>query len=217
MRIISKFHDFYDGVQRQGMDKDVVYVRETKDVDLDKKYGVEFYSTHSSSCSVHHHIIGYCGKIFKVCEVIMSYDYIADHERLLFYKYKDFREYMIRYRLGSEWDFKPRKWWPSSYRKFDEQDTNVFLGIFHEYNTPLFLISSGKREGKNYKLTINPRLKDLEFQKVKDSYTAYQDIFQYVAGVLNSPENKMVKISDKDKIAKHGFDKWSFRQKGPKK
>lgn len=35
MRIISKFHDYYDGVMQHGFDESVVYVRQPSDIDLE--------------------------------------------------------------------------------------------------------------------------------------------------------------------------------------
>lgn len=51
----------------------------------------------------------------------------------------------------------------------------------------------------------------LEFFKVFDPYQAFQELSMWV-GNMNSPENNMVQLSDKELIAKHGFDKWSFRK-----
>lgn len=221
MRIIAKKSDYYDAVMKTGMDREVVYVRETKEVELDKKFGLDYLSSRHSggydtSHSVHLCLLGYCGYIFKI--------YILERSgakygtaNWFFYDYEEFKKYMLSMGLGSKYDFGTSRWWPGTYQKFDEQDTKALRELFHEYNTPLFLIHSKNRDGKKQKLTLGPILKELEFQKQKDPYTAYQDIFQYVAGHLNKPENTMVKISDLDKIHKHGFDKWSFRKMPTKK
>jgi hypothetical protein len=221
MRIINR--DYYDVIMKTGMDREVVYVRETKEVELDKKFGLDYLcSKHTSagygqwSHSVHLCLLGYCGYIFKIYVVKQTH---SDLEPItdFFYSYEEFKEFMLGCGLGSKYDFSASRWWPGSYQKFDEQDTKALTGLFHQYNTPLFLISSENRDGKKQKLTLGPILKDLEFQRQKDPYTAYQDIFQYVAGHLNKAENTMVKISDKDKIHKHGFVKWSFRKMPTKK
>lgn len=224
MRIIAKKSDYYDAIMKTGMDREVVYVRETKQVELDKKFGLDYLSSrhvgysdgvNRGSHSVHLCFLGYCGYVFKV--------YIVEHKprdlfyKRVFYNYEEFKGYMLESGFGSKYDFSTSRWWPGSYQKFDEQNTKPLIELFHQHNTPLFLISSENRDGKKQKLTLGPILKDLEFQRQKDPYTAYQDIFQYVAGHLNRPENTMVKISDKDKIHKHGFDKWSFRKMPTKK
>src|ERR1700677_1432800 len=218
MRIISKMHDYYDGVMKTGMDREVVYLRENKEIELKHKFDLGFSSNHkSSNHEVNTLILGYCGQIFKVYEVRSSSS--ADAKwRYIFYNYEDFKKFSLSNKLGSQFDFGERRWWPSGYQKFRDLDTKMFIELFHAYQTPLFIFTNVYRYSSKdtHTIELGPCLQDLQFQKIKDPYTAYQDIFQFVAGTLNKPENKMVKLSDKDKIAKHGFDKWSFRQKGPK-
>jgi len=56
-------------------------------------------------------------------------------------------------------------------------------------------------------------LKDIQFYRVMDAYTLFQEIEMWVGGVLASSGNPMVEIKDdKVKAAKHGFDEWSFRK-----
>lgn len=58
-----------------------------------------------------------------------------------------------------------------------------------------------------------PTLKDVEFFKVMDAYTIYQELEMWIGGVLPNAGRPMVTISDHDKVGKHGFDpKWSFRR-----
>jgi hypothetical protein len=70
---------------------------------------------------------------------------------------------------------------------------------------------------QSYELVINPLLKKYSFFKMRDPFSAHQELYQFVGGYLKQPTRPMVEISDKDKVHKHGFDKWSFRQKGTKK
>lgn len=222
MRIISKFRDYYDGVMKTGMDREVVYVRDAKDIPLEKPLQIGFTTKHTTSYSdgqksgsytVWTTFLGYCGLIYKV------YMVTGDLGRFAFYDYEEFKEFMLKYKLGSSYDFAERRWWPGRYQDFKDYDTTSMVELFHKFQTPLFLLNHERsyRSGDKTTITLGPCLKDCGFQKIKDPYSTYQDIFQFVAGVLNKPDAKMVKISDKDKIAKHGFDKWSFRQKGPKK
>lgn len=209
MRIISKFHDYYDSVQRQGMDKDVVYVREKKislikDTSRVADRGVPHVGT------VHLRYLGFCGQIYRV------YIVKATGITYITYDFEDFKEVSMRFGLTAKYDFGRSKWWPGRFQEFRDENTDYLLELFHQHQVPIFLIEPSEIRHKNT-LILNPNLKDLDFQTVKDTYTTYQDIYQYVAGVLNSPENKMVKISDKDKISKHGFDKHSFRKLPTKK
>lgn len=64
-------------------------------------------------------------------------------------------------------------------------------------------------------------LKSVKFFKVKDPYTAFQELDMYISGVLGQQGKETINISDKDRIYQHGFDGYSFRkppgEKGRKK
>lgn len=205
MRIISPFRDFYDVVMRQGMDRDIVYLREPKDINIKRKYELGYhYMARYSSMHVHMRLLGYCGQIYHVFEVVRT---LTGHP--------DFSEFYFTYDAfkAAGYGKSERRWWgKSDYEKFVEQDVSSALALFHEHQVPLFLIELSRDKYKENVIHLNPNLKKLDFQKFKDPYTTYQDIFQYVSGVLNSRENYMVKVSDKVKAEKHGFDKWSFRK-----
>lgn len=216
MRIISNFHDYYDVVMKTGMDRNVVYIRNEKTVELNKKYQLDWLHSHiGSHTTVHMHFLGYCGQIFKVFQV--EYHQAFGVARHFFYSYEEFKNFMISNKFGNERDFFKRRWWPSAYYRMQEYDTKPLLELFHLHQHPLFLITSRRYTGQSPRLILSPTLRRLQFYKVKDTYTTYQDIFQFTSGVLNTRENDMVKISDKDKIHKHGFDKWSFRKMPSKK
>lgn len=69
-------------------------------------------------------------------------------------------------------------------------------------------------QGTGMVWNVNPdTLKDIEFYRIVDPYTAFQEISMWVGGVLPRNPNPMVEITDdKVKISKHGFDKFSFRK-----
>jgi len=54
-------------------------------------------------------------------------------------------------------------------------------------------------------------LKDVGFAKRVDVWQANQQIDMFVGSILAREEDRMVKLSDKEMIAKHGFDEVSFR------
>jgi len=67
----------------------------------------------------------------------------------------------------------------------------------------------GKRN-REYKIVYNECLKDLEFFKLIDTFTAFQELQMYF-GAMAQPNKPIPHISDKDMVSIKGFDKWSFR------
>jgi len=58
---------------------------------------------------------------------------------------------------------------------------------------------------------------DLRFQKVVDSFTAFQEISMFISGVLGQTENPMITTSDRDLAISKGFTQLSFRKKPTKR
>lgn len=61
-------------------------------------------------------------------------------------------------------------------------------------------------------IMLNPCLRTLQFEKVKDPWTAFQEIMQFISGVLGQPARETVDITDRDMARQKGFDDWSFRR-----
>jgi hypothetical protein len=51
----------------------------------------------------------------------------------------------------------------------------------------------------------------MEFQKVLDPFTAYQELEMWISGVLGQNPQPL-EVSDEVKIQQHGFNEWSFRK-----
>ena len=79
-----------------------------------------------------------------------------------------------------------------------------------ELDTPIFVVYSDKYDSPN--LIINPSLKDMGFQKIFDPYTCFQEIDMFLSGIMQSPEKKMVNLTDKDMRDKKGFNDMSFKK-----
>jgi hypothetical protein len=60
-------------------------------------------------------------------------------------------------------------------------------------------------------LQVNPRLANFEFFRAMDPYQAFQEMSMFL-GNLAAPDPLPVVLSEKERVAKHGFDKWSFRK-----
>jgi hypothetical protein len=89
---------------------------------------------------------------------------------------------------------------------FDCNNWSHFLGYFQKYKVPVF--SLGPKI-----LILNPFLKKLSFQQVKDTFTAYQGIHMFLSGVIGVEAKPTIKISDKDMAEAKGHgSKYSFRK-----
>lgn len=60
-------------------------------------------------------------------------------------------------------------------------------------------------------LQVNPRLSNFEFFRAMEPFVAFQEISMFL-GNLAAPDPLPVVLTEKERVAKHGFDKWSFRK-----
>lgn len=90
-------------------------------------------------------------------------------------------------------------------------------GLFLEHRCPVFVATRGRigfdeTEYPDRSLVVNAPLRRMEFARVFDPYTAYQEISMYLGG-LASPEKPIPKLSDEDMAHSKGHgDRYSFRR-----
>ena len=212
MRIISKFTDYYDNVQGFGIDKSLVYVRNTQEV------GKGNFEVNSSNYSFDQDrmysaliLVGFCGKIYPLIKVEFTHgSWGISKSRYFAYSRDDLLK------IAEKENVKESKLLNLArgtlYNEdFFSSDRSNYSNLFFEYKTPVF--------AKNITgyLEINPCLKDFEFFKVVDPFTAFQEVSMYLGGVLGVGEPNTVAISDKMMACKKGFDKQSFRTQSPGK
>jgi hypothetical protein len=92
--------------------------------------------------------------------------------------------------------------------------------IFVDNNIPIFIIKDdGRKWSYRYNnILFNPSdLHKYKFQKVFGPYEAYQELEMYISNVLKLHEPVTIEVSEKDRLSKHGFDKWSFRKSSSKR
>lgn len=126
--------------------------------------------------------------------------------------------------------FRPHQktpWTPESSYPFNDKgrekwftatDFAVSDDIHRTVGAPVFILSSRwpdqrpKRRGSRI-LVINPCLRDLDFARVVDPYTAHQEISRYLGSTLAAQHDPPQPISDADMAAMKGHGgKYSFRQ-----
>jgi hypothetical protein len=181
---------------------------------------------------IHYLVIGFCGKLFPI--IIIDHAFNAYPQKrddysvilevnqldLMFPKNERESNYPERHFDTLRGWFthfiksnRPDKWGIHSRHN---QGIDQINSLFEKLYRPVFLIEAD--EDDLLILEPNPNLRDFNFVKLIDPYTAYQEINMFLGSIMTRPEKPMLTISDKDKIQQHGFDKFSFKaMKGDKK
>lgn len=81
-----------------------------------------------------------------------------------------------------------------------------------EYKLVIAIINRIGYNSGGINVQLNCDLKKVQFYKVMDAFTIYQEISMYVDGCLSSPGNQIIEVEDKYKIEGHGFDRYSFKK-----
>jgi hypothetical protein len=67
-------------------------------------------------------------------------------------------------------------------------------------------------ERPHFQAVIDDMLGDIGFGHFFDAYSAYQEIDMFISGTLASNTPTPIELTERDRIAQHGYDKWSFRR-----
>ena len=219
MRIISKFRDFYDGLQNPA-DK-FCWIREQKEVNISDVYGHRGaepdicdalrhtdsapytnrnrYRGGSSDIDYQAVILGFCGKLYPY--VIETHAGVFKH--LL-------RERGAITNIRETWGLKRSE---CPLIDVTTQYSSYFQKIFYTYDTPVyaFLFNRASTVWRvSVKIVINPSLKELFFQKILDAQQTYQEIEMYLTNDLVKDESK-TQVNPEHRMGTR-FDKWSFRR-----
>lgn len=213
MRIISKFHDYYDSLMSHG--DSIVYVREKLEIPIKQVKSNEIRSF-NSSLGYHEPInhIFFCGKHYKCVRIdipdktqpivnvnpisyvkITKCFYSLEHlekVKTLLDNYKFYEKFFI--------EDKPRRL--SKYFKRESvkiPDLNIY------YQSPIVMLERDRN------ITINSSLKEFEFFKVKNVSQAFQEIEMYISNNLVNDETNMAQVAPEHRKGAR-FDKWSFRK-----
>ena len=212
MRIISDFTDYYDCIQRQVFDKEIVYLRKTREIINNNRP----YHYRISTIK-----IGFCGKIylgFHTCLNGLDSEYFYDVESLNNYvnhwytNVQPDKDFLLSWNCSGGFNWKYRYDYginniKTAKEKFNnhKQDNNL-LSKFIEFQSPVFVLA-------DFNYTINPCLKDYNFYKVFNTFLAFQEIYMYISGVLGNNNKPIPEIKDIDMVEIKGFDKkTSFRK-----
>ena len=205
MRIISKFHDYYDTAMSYGQDSSITFVRNPVVVDnnmfpeLTNKHMRRYFlyrDKEKNPRSISLNYILFCGEVIPVIKQDnKTYHYGWDCGDV------SKKDYYVS--IPEPINITIHRWFtevPNIKEKLVE--SKITLGVVEFLNYHDFMI------------TINPCLRDFEFYKIKDAFTAFQEISMYVGGVLSYPHNFMATVEDKYRFENHGFDpKYGFRKR----
>lgn len=233
MKIISKFHDYYDSAMIMH-DDHIILKRATEEIEAIE---LPYNSIHVGTKSLKQDdkvlnkalvidILYFCGKIYPIFSCKKYQDSYNREKRqrntdLLDIEYFDgidsffekFKEenfstsYYSLFRKSKNKDFLDvKKQYKDLLNKISEYEVSVDL--FRKADAPYF--QSAYLNHKKYIIRY-PVLKDLTKSFKLDAFSAFQEIDMYMSGVIGIPENNIIEISDIDKRDSKGFDKYSFK------
>jgi hypothetical protein len=236
MKLISKFKDYYDNVLNTLLrEEDKLFYKREEELINDKfdyfdklnkvydfKRSEKFIKNHKTkeTINIYAYNLVFCGNLYN-----FTLFHIQSSFSETFKIAKNFDEYK---KLAEEhienFKFDTKYYWNENNNRFyhnTEKSVRNFFdikienisAISNELKSYSFLYFTNNRiNGKNIYLN-NPKLEYLHFEKIKDPYTAAQEVSQYINGVLSCVCTPEVKFTDKDILMAKGFDpKISFRK-----
>ena len=226
MFIISKFHDYYDSAMSLGVDKSVVYQRMTSferfpdrieypelHKVLSKISGQMMICEQPIPISMRSMVLLICGEsipIIQIEEGVKKLNFYSDRplvQHIGIEKLPISQYYFWRY--SNELEKGMRLF-------FEDRSFATLTQLHHQYRCPVILCNGNSGASEN--ITLNPFLKDLDYQKHKDPYTVFQAIQMYLSGVLGSSGTEPLPVSDEIIAANHGHDgEFSFKNMPGKK
>ena len=215
MRIISKFHDYYDIGLSYGVDLNMLYVRETKEIKLRslsqtpyKAFKNIFDKIVVNINNVNVGVIGFCGKAYPFFTVSL---HPSSQPNDFFYSYKSLKDFAskknhnddditktckskILDRLNRKGYYFSKK--IVSVKEFDNNIVSSKMSDepFISVSSPIILVKFCAY--KDYTITINPMLRNYKFASQIDPYTAFQEIMMYLGSTLVKQVDPSVNFSD---------------------
>lgn len=236
MYIIGKGKDYYDSVGYQyGIDKSIIYKRTLTELEANgefekpikhlisaspfRRIDLDFPNYTNFDMVDEWYLIGFCGKIYVCLKLTWGKSkprWVGDYfpEDTFQFLYSNEFIPILEEEIRNKVEVRPSKWLRDpDYNHVIETakllETMDYSDLFFKYKTPCFVI----KILRDQKPILNPLLKDYEFFKVKDAFTAFQEIQQFISGVIGIDSNEPIVTDDKYKILAAGFDlKTSFRK-----
>lgn len=171
-------------------------------------------------------LIGFCGHWYPCLRIKRSYLRIpgkgtfslsdADEQRKPRHIFAGYEDKIEEFRdCYSEKGFSNRM---KAWRDFLNLDIKPSDELFHDFKSPILVadVTDYGRETVRFDetvLTKDANLSEFGFGRVRDPFMAYQDIAQYLSGVLGVGTPEPVQISDEHMRDAKGFHGMSFRKR----
>jgi len=177
-----------------------------------------------SKLFIHSYVVGFCGKIYPVVALstikhnddfvfCFNLEQVDKFIEANFHK-KEIEDYYTPPKNrwnGRNWGDINRKGFGKCFAEFDKKK-DAYVDFFEEKKCPIFI-----RDYHKGVIVYNGCLKELEFYRVIEPYTAFQEIAMFWGGMAQ-PNRSVPSVSDCDLVIAKGFNKHSFRKdkKNPK-
>lgn len=171
---------------------------------------------YNTNIRIRRYMIGFCGQWYPCLEFESIFDTWRSEslsKTLIYPGYEDKLEELRPFFKEESFESKLKK-----FKQFLSIKVQPKQDLFHHFNTPILVadVSDFGRESwecDEELLEKDAVLADYQFYKVKDVFSAYQDISQYLSGVLGVGNPDMVQISDTDMRDAKGFHAMSFKKR----
>jgi len=202
MRIVSKFRDYYDSMQKYA-DYDMTPYYRNMIVKIDNS--IDTGIKNPSKC-INQFSVGVCGRIYNAFS-FSFYDYKLKESFINFYYTKE----VVENRFGKN---------THNLKQLIsvKEDDSIFI----KYSTPIFIVTKDYKNNftiaahtfnkiKTYNLVKYDTLESINFQEFMSPETIYTEIQSYIKFLTKEYITEPV-VSDKIKAEIHGFTKDSFRK-----
>jgi len=161
------------------------------------------------------YLIGFCG-LWVPClkmEPVTS-PYAEEAKTFFFYPGDEGKLEKIRHYFGEDIADKKLK----LYRKFLGMKLNPKEDLFHCFKSPILVADVSDNGYARIKASDvvavkDAKLSDYQFYRYRDAYSAFQDLSQFISGVLGVGQPEIIEISDKDMRDAKGFHDMSFKKR----
>jgi hypothetical protein len=177
---------------------------------------------------IQQHIVGFCGRIYPVIvltQMVSKKSAVCHNlgEVDSFVESTCRKREVEEYRAETKPFWRRRHWFdhssPNPRNAFEKhfaeraEKKDVFIEMAVEKQCPVWIgtVLDMWQRGRNGKIVYNGSLKEMEFFRPFDTYTAFQEISMFLGG-LAAPLKNIPQVPDKIMVGIKGFDEWSFRK-----